>query len=185
MKIINKYFLKKNIPKYVILYIPYFMMTVLLLTACSYKPSAHSIKKFFGNNIFIEVNVDRAEPENASYIKDEMNRIVYQHFKGHVVSKEAAESQIYIDYHGSTFEPLTYTNGYVTRYRVNMQVHFHMITPKGVLDKTISTIYESDIEESALRSSTLRIEAIKNGLKKAMDEFITYVSVKGVLNVKR
>jgi hypothetical protein len=153
----------------------------LLLTGCGYKPSAHAVKNLFSDSVYVEVNVDRAEPENAPYVRDEMNRIIYQRFKGRVVSKEAAQSQIYIDYRGSSFTPLTYTNGYVTRYRANVRVRFHMVTKKGVLNKTISAIYESDINESSLQSSALRIEAIKKGLEKALDEFMAYASAKGVL----
>ena len=154
---------------------------LLLLTACGYKPSAHAVRQLFGDSVYVEVNVDRAEPENAPYVKDEMNRIVYTRFKGHVASKEAANTQIYITYAGSSFTPLSYTNGYVTRYRTNVRVHFRMITPKGQIAKTISTVYEADIQESSLTSSVLRIEAIKKGLEKALDEFMAYASAKGML----
>ena len=156
----------------------------LLLTACGYKPSAHAVRNLFSDSVYVEVNVDRAEPENAPYVKDEMNKIIYQRFKGHVASKEAAESQIYIDYKGSSFTPLTYTDGYVTRYRANVRVHFRMVTKQGVLSKTISAIYESDINQSSLQSSALRIEAIKKGLEKALDEFMAYASAKGMLSAK-
>ncbi|MCF6207027.1 MAG: LPS assembly lipoprotein LptE [Sulfurovum sp.] len=128
------------------------------------------------------MKVDRAEPENAPYVKDEMNRIIYQRFKGHVVSKEHADTELYIDYRGSSFSPLTYTNGYVTRYRANIRVHFTMVTPKGRLSKSITAIHEADIQESSLTSSTLRIEAIRVGLQKALDEFLAYASAKGVLS---
>jgi len=154
----------------------------LLLTACGYKPSAHAVKSLFSDTVYVEVNVDRAEPENAPYLKDEMNRIVYQRFKGRIVPKERAYSKIYIDYSGSRFTPLSYTDGYVTRYRTNVRVHFHMVTPRGEADKLITTIYESDIQQSALTSSALRIEAIRKGLEKALDQFLAYATAKGVLS---
>ena len=40
---------------------------------------------------------------------------------------------------------------------------------------------ESDIQASSLTSSALRTEAIREGLEKALDEFLAYVSAKGML----
>ena len=161
-----------------------FWMTVsmvLLVSACGYKPSSHAIKNIFTDTVYVEVLVDRAEPENAPFVKDEMNRLVYTRFKGRVVAKEQAQSQIRISYAGSTFTPLAYEDGYVTRYRANIRVKFDMVTKEGKIKKNISSIVESDIQASSLISSTLRIEAIRKGLGKALDEFLAYVSAKGML----
>jgi hypothetical protein len=158
------------------------IVSMFLLAACAYTPSSHLAKKLFADNIYAEVYVDKVEPENAPFVKDEINRMIYNRFKGHVVTdKKLADTQLYIDYRGSTFYPLTYRDGYVTRYRVRVRVHFTMITPKGTLRKTISTVYDADIQESALTSSTLRIEAIKKGLQKALDEFLAYASAQSMV----
>lgn len=161
-----------------------FWMTVsvvFLISACGYKPSSHMIKNVFSDTVYVEVFVDRAEPENAPYVKDEMNRLVYTRFKGRVVSKEEAQSQIRISYAGSTFIPLAYTDGYVTRYRAVIRVKFDMVNKQGKESKTITSIVESDIQASSLTSSALRTEAIRTGLGKALDEFLAYVSAKGML----
>ena len=151
---------------------------VLLLNACGYKPSSHYIQKTFDEKVYVEVVVDRAEPENAPYVKDEMNRLVYTRFKGKVTSKEEAGSRIRISYAGSTFTPLAYENGYVTRYRANVRVNFDMMTKQGRIKKNINAVVESDIHASSLTSSKLRTEAIRSGLEKALDEFLAYVSAK-------
>ncbi len=160
------------------------IMTLVIITACGYKPSSHAIKNIFADTVYIEVAVDRAEPENAPFVKDELNRIVYTRFKGRVVPKAQAESQLRVTYAGSTFTPLTYEDGYVTRYRANIRVRFDMVTKQGKIKKKINTVYESDIQASSLYSSALRTEAIRKGLKKALDEFLAYVSAKGVLSAK-
>ncbi len=161
-----------------------FWMTVsmvLLVSACGYKPSSHMIQNVFNDTVYVEVIVDRVEPENAPFLKDEMNRLVYTRFKGRVVTKEQAQSQIRLSYAGSTFTPLAYRDGYVTRYRANVKVKFDMVNKEGKVSKTISSIVESDIQESSLDSSVLRTEAIRIGLGKALDEFLAYVSAKGML----
>lgn len=73
-----------------------FLMSLglLLFTACGYKPSSQYIKQVFTDTVYVEVAVDAIEPENAPFIKDEMNRLVYTRFKGRVASKEEAESKI-------------------------------------------------------------------------------------------
>ena len=159
-----------------------FTLIALLLVSCGYKPSSHMIKNVFEDSVYVEVVVDRVEPENAAYVKDEMNRLVYTRFKGRVVSKEEAKSQIRIVYAGSTFVPLAYEEGYVTRYRANIRVRFYMQTKEGKLEKSISSIVESDIQASSLTSSALRTDAIRKGLGKALDEFMAYVSAKGMIS---
>lgn len=158
-----------------------FALITLLFVSCGYKPSSHVIKNVFTDKVYVKVIVDRVEPENAPFVRDEMNRMVYTRFKGRVVSKEDAQSQIRISYAGSTFMPLSYANGYVTRYMVNIRVHFDMLTKDGRITKDITSMVESDIEASSLSSSTLRIEALRKGLEKVMDEFLAYVSAKGML----
>lgn len=174
-------FSKRNRQTSLIAHYALLIVAVVLLTACGYKPSSHAIRNVFADTVYVEVLVDRAEPENAPFIKDEVNRMVYTRFKGRVVKKEEAQSQIRISYAGSTFIPLSYENGYVTRYRANIRVHFDMVTKEGKVKKTISTIVETDIQESSVNTSALRIEAIRLGMAKALDEFLAYVSAKGIL----
>lgn len=154
---------------------------LLSVTACGYKPSSQVIQNVFSDKVYIKVYVDRVEPENAPFVRDEMNRIVYTRFKGQVVSKEQAQSQIHVSYAGSTFVPLAFANGYVTRYLVTVRMHFEMWTKEEKVTKDITSIVESDIETSSLASSAIKIEALRKGLEKGMDEFLAYVSARGIL----
>lgn len=177
----NQYrsFLKKNI-----LYLLFTISSLLSITACGYKPSSHAIKNTFSDSVYVEVVVDRVEPENAPFLKDEMNRMIYTRFKGRVVPKEMAQNEIRVSYGGATFTPLVYDDGYVTRYRVNLNVKFDMITKQGKESKTITAVHEADVHASSLYSSTLRTEAIRKALEKALDEFLAYVSAKGALSAQ-
>jgi hypothetical protein len=151
------------------------------LSGCGYKPSVHYIKNVFTDAVYVEVEVDAIEPENAPFIKDELHRLIYTRFGGRVVSKAEATSEISVNYRGSSYFPLAYEDGYVTRYRVDVRVNFTMKTKSGeVLTKSIRSRVESDIQASSITSSALRVEAVRQGLAKALDEFLAYVSVKGV-----
>jgi len=167
------------------IYILLFVSVGILLTSCGYKPSSVFIKKIFNETVYVEVEVDRVEPENAPFVKDEMNRLVYTRFKGITTDKEQADSKIFVNYRGTTFMPIATKDGYVTRYRANIRVKFKMKTKNGTYTKSISTQHEADIQASSLLSSSLRTEAIRKGLEKALDEFIAYVSVKGALEKKK
>ncbi len=158
---------------------------ILALTGCGYVPSSHAARNLFGDSVYVSVDIDRAEPENAPYVKDALNSIVINRFGAHLAPKATAANVIRVAYRGSYFYPLTYRNGYVTRYRVFVNVHFDMLTKKGKLSKTIRSIYDADIQESALASSTLRIEAIRKGLEKAMDQFVAYASARGLMPDKQ
>ncbi|MFT7824496.1 MAG: hypothetical protein ABXS92_07015 [Sulfurimonas sp.] len=171
----NRSFLKKNLLKFLI-----FNFSLLIIAGCGYKPSSHAIKNIFHETVYVEVVVDRVEPENAPEIKDKINRMVYTRFKGRVASKEEAGSRLRISYSGSSFTPLSYDDGYITRYRAKVRVKFDMLTKQGKTSKTITAVHESDIQASSLRSSVLRTEAIAQGVEKALDEFLAYVSAKGV-----
>lgn len=158
-----------------------FLVVALLLTSCGYKPSTYYIKHIFEDDIYVEVDVDAAEPENAPFVKDEMNRLVYTRFKGRIVKKEDAKNCIKVSYQGSTFRGVSFKDGYVTRYRADISVLFIMLTKNGKVTKSIRARHEDDIAASSLESSALRTEAIRKGLEKALDQFLAYASVKGVM----
>ncbi len=176
-----KEFLLKYKPKFFTFHFSLFTLLLLIaVTGCGYKPSSWAIENIFSDSVYVEVHVDRAEPENAPFLKDEMNRMVYTRFKGKIVPKEQAKSQIIISYNGTTFTPLAYKDGYISRYRANIRVTFDMITNQGRLKKTITAVQEGDVQVSSMLSSKLRIEAIRKGMEKAMNEFLAYVSAKGI-----
>jgi len=173
----------KSIKNRILLLVIGFLL--LGITACGYKPSSAMIKNIFADSVYVEVKVDTIEPENAPFVKDELNRMVYTHFKGGVVSKDQAESKIIVTYRGTSFGPLTYENGYVVRYRADIRVKFDMLTKQGKFTKSISARHEADIQASSFYSSTLRTEAIRKGLEKALNEFLAYASAKGAIVEKK
>jgi hypothetical protein len=158
-----------------------FLLVAVLMTSCGYKPSSHYIKHMFEDAIYVEVEVDAAEPENAPFVKDEMNRLVYTRFKGRVVKKEDAKNCIKVSYRGSRFRGVSFEDGYVTRYRADISVEFTMLIKDGKVSKSIRARHEDDIAASSLESSALRTEAIRKGLEKALDQFLAYASVKGIM----
>ena len=67
-------------------------------------------------------------------------------------------------------------NGYVERYRVNLETSFDLLTGGRHLHKTIRTTHEADVTPSALKSSHAKRAAIKACAVKAVDQFIAFVA---------
>jgi len=158
------------------------LVGILFLVGCGYKPSAHFIKKIFDGPIFVEVVVSPKEPENAATLKDDLHRMVLRRFKGELTDDSNAKNKIVASYGGTSFEPVGYDgNGYITRYKVAVTIAFTLITPKGRFDKAITAYREKDIQGSSQFISTVRTEAIREGMESAIDEFMAFVSAKGAL----
>ena len=176
----KKKLLGRNIPLLAI--IAFFMMA-----GCGYKPSSHYIKNVFDDTVYVDVIVSRAEPENAAYVKDALHRMIITRFGGKVVPKAQAESVITASYDRTTFTPIAYdSNGYITRYRANVRVKFDIKTTKSKrnLRRSITGIVEENISASSALSSSLRIEAIRTGMARALDQFLAYVASQGALKEK-
>jgi hypothetical protein len=151
------------------------------LSGCGYQPSSHMVKKVFDESVYVEVQIDPSEPENAPYLTDEIRKLIITRFNGKIAPKKQANNVIKVSYKGTQFVPLSYDKyGYTTRYQTIVNVEFTMITKTGkTITKTIRTTSQAAISESALETSSLRIASIGEGLEKAVDAFMAYVSALG------
>ena len=157
------------------------LVSLLLFAGCGYKPSAKYIQHIIAGSTYVSVEVDPKEPENAAYIKDALHQMILTRFKGSIAPKEKASNIIIASYEGTSFNPVSYENGYITRYRADIQMEFELRTPHGSFKKTIKSEVQENISASSRLSSSLRIEAIKRGMAKALDQFLAYASTQGLL----
>jgi hypothetical protein len=159
------------------------MVALLMVGGCGYKPSTHYIQKIFSGSVYADVIVSRAEPENAVYVKDALHQMIIARFGGKIAPKSQAQNVITASYNGTTFTPISYdANGYITRYRADVQMLFVVRTSKGTFKRAITTYVEENIQASSALSSSLRIQAIRQGMEKALDQFLAYVSARGAMS---
>ena len=157
------------------------LLVVLFFAGCGYKPAATHLHNEFGQKIYLQVHIDASEPDNAPFVNDAVRHLIYDYFGAAITSKKRATTQLSIDYHGSDFYPIAYDkNGYTTRYRVTTNVDFTLSKEGKEITKRISTIDEADVHASALSSSTLRIQALRKGIRKALDRFLAYAIAQGI-----
>ncbi|SFV71224.1 Probable lipoprotein Cj1090c [hydrothermal vent metagenome] len=161
----------------------FLIATLFLLTACGYKPSSHYSKKIIGQKVYTEVEVSLSDPENAVLVKDALNRALYTRLRSQATRKEDADSSIKVSYKSIHFIPLQYnSNGYVVYYQANITLKFIFEKGKEREERSIVGHYEFPIRASAIISNDLRFKAIEQGSVKALDEFISYISAKGLLS---
>ena len=157
-------------------------LSILILTACGYRPSSYYTKSIIGEKVYTEVEVSLSDPENAVLIKDALNRALYRRLKTQVTREEDADSRIYVAYKKIDFLPLQYDkHGYVVHYQANIFLEFLFEKGSQKEKKTIIGHYEFPIRPSAIISNDLRYKAIQKGSLKALDQFIAYLTTKGFL----
>jgi len=158
------------------------LLIMLLLTACGYKPSSHYSKQIIGENVYTEVEVSLSDPENAVLIKNALNKALYTRLKTKATRKRDADSSIYVAYDNIRFVPLQYNkNGYVVHYQARITLGFTFVKGEVTQKRQVIGRYEFPIRPSAIISNDLRFKAIEHGSIKALDQFIAYLSAKGLL----
>ncbi|CAA6815505.1 MAG: Probable lipoprotein Cj1090c [uncultured Sulfurovum sp.] len=162
----------------------YYLLLITLITfvSCGYKPAAHYVQNLMGQKVYTEVDVSLSDPENAVLTKDALNIALQTRLKRKISKKEDADSSIYVYYKDIRFIPLQYDrNGYVVFYQAHITLDFMFKKGKVKEHRKIIGRFEFPIRPSAIISNDLRLKAIEQGSLKALDEFITYISVKGLL----
>ena len=158
------------------------ILSLILFSACGYKPSANYSTQMIGQKVYTEVEVSLSDPENAVLIKDALNRALYTRLKSQASSQSEADSTIKVVYRSIRFIPLQYnSSGYVVYYQAHITLGFTFAKGEEREERSIVGRYEFPIRPSAIISNDLRFKAIEHGSIKALDEFISYLSVKGLL----
>ena len=161
-------------------YILILIFTILFINGCGYKPTSVYAKKVLGEKIYTDVKVYLRDPENAVLIKDAINEAVISRFKGRLAPKKEADSQIIISLSSVSFRPLQYDkNGYVVYYRAVTTLNIIYKNSKISKSINVSGNYDFPIEPNSVISDTKRFEAIRESSKKALDKFISKISIIG------
>jgi hypothetical protein len=155
---------------------------LIVFIGCGYKPTSIYTKKLLGDKIFVDVKISLQDPENSVLIRDSINRAVIDTFKARVVSKKEATSSLYIELKKVLFMPIQYDkNGYVIAYKTNVTLSTDYTDKFRKSSKIISEgDFDFPIESNSVISDNKRFEAIKNASSKALDAFISKLSIRGI-----
>ena len=163
-----------------------FIGIILILSTiigCGYKPSSYYTKKILGDKIYAEVYIDIKDPENSVLIKDAINEAIVSKFKSKIVDrKDLANTLFYVKFKSKSFIPIAYNkDGYVVAYKTKVLLHITYIDKRGKKDSfNVRGTYDFPIEANSVISDAKRFEAIKFASFKAISEFVSRISVKGI-----
>ncbi|RUM67093.1 MAG: hypothetical protein DSZ06_02040 [Sulfurospirillum sp.] len=157
---------------------------IIFLLGCGYKPTAKYTKDILGNKIYAKVNTSLRDPQNSVLIKDALNEAIVDKFHSKISSKNEASSILNVDLNLVKFIPIAYDkNGYVISYKTLVKLKTQYSNKDGKTQTFITEgDYDFNIQTLSVISDSKRFEAIKEASQKAIDAFISRVSVRGVLN---
>ncbi len=139
-------------------------------------------REVLGEKIFVEVKTSLKDPENTVLIRDAVNEAVIMRFRSRIVPRSNAQSILRMELKRVTFLPIQYDkNGYVIAYKTYVDLVTHYREKNGNRGTITSRgDYDFTIESNSVISDTKRFEAIKHASYKAVDEFISKLSIKGI-----
>jgi len=155
----------------------------IMLAGCGYKPSSYYTKKILGDKIYTKVYIDINDPENSVLIKDAVNEAIVSKFRSRIVDRiDKANSVFYVKFKGKSFTPIAYDkDGYVIAYKAKVLLGITYIDKVGKKDSfDVSGTHDFTIEANSVISDSKRFEAIKFASYKAISEFISKLSIKGI-----
>ena len=157
------------------------LVVFLLMAGCGYMPSSHYAKKVLGDSVYVDIQMYAQEPENTVIIKDAILQALISRFRVSITQESQAQTTLKVSTNELRFTPIEYDqNGFVVANRAHITLHIKQIKAKKEQSFTVSGVYDFSIEPNGVVSDTQRFTAIKEASLRAIDVFITKLSIQGV-----
>ncbi len=164
------------------------VLSLFVFSGCGYRPSSYYTKQVLGDKIYAKVLIDINDPENSVLIKDAVNEAIVNRFKSKIAKKkEFSNTDLIVKFKSKSFIPIAYDkDGYVIAYKAKVSLNISYRDKFGKKgNMNVKGSYDFPIEANSVISDTKRFEAIKFASYKALSEFISKMSVKGMQNVNK
>lgn len=171
------------------LFIPLIIVYGLLFTftGCGYKPSSYYAKGAIEGKVFVDVVLNIKSSNNATYIKDEVNKMVLNRFKGELTDdKKSADSIILINLKSISHSAIvTDSDGYIKTYRatVNAAVTYRS-KDDDFKSVSFSDYHDYSIDSSSVISTSKKNEAVRIASMKAISNLFSKIAVRNTNKVK-
>lgn len=155
---------------------------VLFLSACGYKPSSHYAKEQVQGNVFVNLEVDLEDPQNAVLIKDAMNEIIVHRLDSKIVyDRKLADTVMDVKLNSVSVSVLQDdAQGFNKLFNVAVNVRVKYTT--GTKSETFSVSGDTDYsvanaDDSSTLDSNERFVAVRQAASKALEEVISRIAV--------
>ncbi|WP_169973689.1 MULTISPECIES: LPS assembly lipoprotein LptE [unclassified Campylobacter] len=165
----------------------------VFLVGCGYKPVSKITKDMIGDDIYVHVTIDRADPKSSVWIADSIKEGIVSRLNRKLSSDKNAKTKIIASVKSVSLQALLYDeDGYVSLYKAILKMEFDTKFENGKIYKSVTTgEYDFTISQKikdiryadSVISETDRYNAIKEASKEAFDEYLAALAVKGFKNV--
>ncbi|RXJ76895.1 hypothetical protein CRU86_06745 [Aliarcobacter skirrowii] len=161
--------------------ISFYIVIVLILSSCGYRPTAQLAKEELGKSIFVKTDIRASDPRNSVLVKDAVTKILSQRLDSNLVDNQF-EAEIIMDLSiGSvSFGVLQYDkDGYNKLYKakVNINVKYFDKEKSKTKSFTVSGEYDFAVGIGGEINDTHRFEAISKASDMAVTEILSRVAV--------
>lgn len=162
------------------------ILIAFIVYGCGYRPISSYAKSVLSTNIYVHLVPNLQNPEDSVRIKDSLNEAVIARFNAKLTSKELADSIITLNVEDIKDSIIaTNTRGFVTFYRIYVNITFSFTKNKELISYTNSGYYDyANSIVNPITTNTNRSNAIIEASKQAIDKFISQVAFVGALSGK-
>ncbi len=156
-----------------------FIIFLLMLYGCGYRPFSAYSTSLFGEKIYIDIQVNYRDPENSVLVKDALLDAVAERLNAVVAtSADEADSFIKVSIQSVRFASLAENReGFTNFYRVYVVLFFEYQDLHGKTDSMTTTgRYTFSIDISSILTDSRRLDAIRRASEQALDIFIAKIA---------
>jgi hypothetical protein len=158
-----------------------FVILLINLSSCGYKPSAKYAREVLGRKISTSVVISAQDPANTVIIKDAVDQSLIEVFHASLTDRKYSDSHLILSISEPTYTPVQYdANGYVIAYRATIHLGVTRISQDIQKKYNTTGTYDFSIVPNAVLTDQERFDAIKYSALKAISSFIAQISAEGI-----
>ena len=155
-------------------------LSIILLSACGYKPSSKYARNILGNKISTSVVISAQDPENTVIIKDAVDSALVKIFHTSLTNARYEDTHLSIRLNSPIYTPIQYnSDGFVIAYRATITLYITRESKDIKKKYTVRGTYNFSVVPNAVFTDKERFDAIQYGSAKAIASFIAQVSAEG------
>lgn len=157
-----------------------FVLIVILLAGCGYKPSAKFSRGVVGEKISTSVKISLVDPENTVIIKDAVDVAIIEVFHASLVPKNVSDTHLVLGLSNPSYSPIEYdSDGFIVSYRTTVTLRILRATNSVSKNYNVMGTYDFSITPNAVITDQERFDAIKFSSLKAIKSFVAKISAEG------
>lgn len=162
-----------------------FVLIVVVLTGCGYKPSAKFSRAVIGEKISTSVHISLIDPENTVIIKDALDSAIINVFHASLVPKDLSQTHLTLGLSNPSYSPIQYdADGFIVAYRTTINLTILRETANVSKNYNVKGTYDFSVTPNAVITDKERFDAIKFSSEKAIKAFIAQLSAEGARTKK-